>query len=87
MACGCAGCFTATNTMSLVAEMFDSEGALDKLEAFVSLNGPGFYRLPVNEETMTLTKGEPVAYPSKIDTGDGPVTVFDPGFPLHWSVT
>ncbi len=86
MACGCAGCFTATNTMSLVAEMFDREGALDKLEGFVSLNGPAFYRLPVNESSITLTKGDPVEYPSKIESGDGPVTVFDPGFPLHWRV-
>ncbi len=86
MACGCAGCFTATNTMSLVAEMFDREGALDKLEGFVSLNGPAFYGLPVNEGSITLTKGEPVEYPDKIETGDGPVTVFDPGFPLHWRV-
>ncbi len=86
MACGCAGCFTATNTMSLVAEMFDREGALDKLEGFVSLNGPAFYGLPVNESSITLTKGDPVEYPSKIASGDGPVTVFDPGFPLHWRV-
>lgn len=86
MACGCAGCFTATNTMSLVAEMFDSEGAMDKLEGFVSLNGPAFYRLPVNEGTITLAKGDPVEYPNKIETEDGPVTVFDPGFPLHWRV-
>ncbi len=86
MACGCAGCFTATNTMSLVAEMFDREGAMDKLEGFVSLNGPSFYRLPVNEDTITLNKGDPVEYPSKIESGDGPVTVFEPGFPLHWRV-
>ncbi|MEM6657403.1 MAG: dihydroorotase [Pseudomonadota bacterium] len=86
MACGCAGCFTATNTMSLVAEMFDREGALDKLEGFVSHNGPAFYRLPVNEDTITLIKGEPVEYPARIETDDGPVTVFEPGFPLHWRV-
>ena len=86
-ACGCAGCFTATNTMSLVAEVFDKTGALDKLEGFVSRNGPAFYRLPVNEGTITLTKGDPVTYPSHIDTADGPVTVFDPGFDLHWHVT
>ena len=24
--------------------------------------------------------------PAKIDTGDGPVTVFDPGFELFWRV-
>lgn len=85
-ACGCAGCFTATNTMSVLAEVFEQSGKLDRLEAFASLNGPAFYRLPVNEATMTLTKGEPVTYPAKIDTGAGPVTVFDPGFPLHWTV-
>jgi len=27
-----------------------------------------------------------VAYPSRIETEDGPVTVFDPGYPLHWRV-
>ena len=86
-ACGCAGCFTATNTMSILAEIFEQDGALDRLEAFTSLNGPAFYGLPVNTDTLTLTKGAPVAYPTHIDTPDGPVTVFDPGFPLHWSVT
>ncbi|UWR08764.1 dihydroorotase [Ruegeria sp. B32] len=86
MACGCAGCFTATNTMSLVAEVFDRAGALDKLEGFTSVSGPRFYRLPVNDQTITLQKGEPVTYPDKIETRDGPVTVFDPGFPLHWRV-
>jgi dihydroorotase len=85
-ACGCAGIFSATNTLSVLAEVFEQEGALDRLEGFVSLHGPAFYRLPVNEERITLRKGEVVPYPAKIDTGDGPVTVFDPGFPLHWRV-
>ena len=87
-ACGCAGCFTATNTMSLLAHVFDEDGALDRLESFASLNGPAFYGLPANETTLTLTRQDtPVTYPSKIDSGDGPVTVFDPGFPVHWAVT
>ena len=85
-ACGCAGCFTATNTMSCLAEVFEREGALDRLEGFASLNGPAFYDLPPNEERITLIKGAPVTYPAKIETGAGPVTVFDPGFPLHWRV-
>ncbi|SDI08708.1 dihydroorotase [Alloyangia pacifica] len=85
-ACGCAGCFTATNTLSILAEVFEQDGALDKLEAFASRNGPAFYRLPVSEETVTLVKGDPVTYPAKIETGAGPVTVFDPGMPLHWRV-
>ncbi len=85
--CGCAGCFTATNTLSVLAEVFEQEDALDRLEAFTSLNGPAFYGLPANEDTITLTNGAPVTYPGKIDTGDGPVTVFDPKMPLHWRVT
>ena len=85
-ACGCAGCFTATNTLSVLAEVFERESALDRLERFTSRNGPAFYGLPVNEETLTLTRGAPVTYPERIDSGDGPVTVFDPGFALHWKV-
>ncbi len=86
-ACGCAGCFTATNALSVLAEVFEAAGALDRLEAFASLNGPAFYGLAPNRDSITLTRGDPVAYPARIDTGDGPVTVFDPGFPLHWRVT
>jgi dihydroorotase len=84
--CGCAGIFTAPNTMSCLAEVFEAAGRLNHLEAFASLNGPRFYRLPVNEDTITLVRGEPVTYPARIETGDGPVTVFDPGFALHWRV-
>jgi dihydroorotase len=85
-ACGCAGCFTATNTMPLLAHVFEVEGALDRLEGFASLHGPAFYRLPVNEETLTLTKSDqPTTFPEKIDCETGPVTVFDPGFPVYWS--
>ncbi len=85
-ACGCAGCFTATNTMSILAHVFEEEGALDRLEAFTSLNGAAFYGIAPNETRITLQKGDAVTYPAKIDTGAGPVTVFDPGFPLHWRI-
>jgi len=86
-ACGCAGCFTATNTMSCLAHVFEDEGALDKLEGFASLHGPAYYGMPVNGGAMTLEKREtPVTYPAKIETEDGGVTVFDPGFDLLWRV-
>ncbi|EPX79238.1 dihydroorotase [Litoreibacter arenae] len=85
--CGCAGCFTATNTMSILAEVFEQDDALDKLEGFASLNGPKFYRMEPNADTITLTKGNPVTYPDHIATDQGPVTVFDPQMPLHWRVT
>ncbi|TPP09695.1 dihydroorotase [Rhizobium glycinendophyticum] len=85
--CGCAGIYTSINTMSCLAHVFEQEDALDKLEAFASLNGPAWYGLPANEETITLVKREePLNFPLKIETGAGPVTVFDPMFPLHWDV-
>ena len=85
--CGCAGCFTAPNTLAILAEVFDAAGALDRLEGFTSRHGAAFYRLPPNAGQITLTRGDAVTYPAKIATADGPVTLFDPGFPLHWSVT
>ncbi len=84
--CGCAGCFTAPNTMPILAHVFEEDGALDKLEAFTSLNGPAFYGLPPNEGTITLARGAP-DLPSCINTDDGPVTIFDPGFTPGWHVT
>ncbi len=87
-ACGCAGVFSATNTMSCLAHVFENAGTLDNLESFVSLNGPAYYGLAPNAATITLTRHDtPVTFPDKIQTFDGPVTVFDPGFPLHWSTT
>ena len=86
-ACGCAGCFTATNTMPLLAHVFEEDGALDRLEAFTSLNGAAFYRLPPNEARISLVKSaQATVFPPKIQSEAGPVTVFDPGFAVHWRV-
>lgn len=86
-ACGCAGCFTAPNTLSILAQVFEDEGALDRLEGFASLHGPAFYRLPPNEDRIRLVRrDDPAEYPTHIAAGDETVTVFDPGFPLYWHV-
>ena len=86
-ACGCAGVFSATNTLSCLAHVFEAEGALDRLEGFTSLFGPARYGLPVADQTITLEKRDtPVPYPARIITGAGPVTLFDPGHPLYWHV-
>ena len=83
--CGCAGCFTAPNTMAILAHVFEEDEALERLEAFTSLNGPAFYGLAPNAETITLTR-TPAPTQTHIETADGPVTVFDPGFTPAWSV-
>ena len=55
-ATGCAGCYTALAALELYAEAFDAAGALDRLEAFASFNGPAFYGLPRNTGTVTLRR-------------------------------
>ena len=86
-ACGCAGVFSATNTISCLAEIFERANALNKLEGFTSLFGPKFYGLAPNLDQINLTKGPPIKFPSHINTGAGPVTIFDPGIDIHWKVT
>ncbi len=71
--------------MSILAQVFQDDGALDRLEAFTSLNGAAFYRMAPNEDRITLTRRDTaVDYPAQITAGDETVTVFDPGFPLFW---
>ncbi|TWA84827.1 dihydroorotase [Azospirillum brasilense] len=84
-ACGCAGCFTAANAMELYAEAFDEAGALDKLEAFASLNGPRFYGLPVNEDKVVLER-TPSTTPDIVLTADGEAVLpFRSGETTRWS--
>jgi dihydroorotase len=55
-ACGCAGVFSAPVALQAYLQVFAEEGALDRFEAFASLNGPAFYGLPPNESRITLTE-------------------------------
>ncbi len=55
-ACGCAGSYTAHAAVELYAEVFDKEGKLENLEAFASFNGPDFYGIARNTDTITLEK-------------------------------
>ena len=85
--CGCAGCFTAPVSLPCLAHVFEEEDALDRLEGFVSVAGAAFYGMESNEDRVTLVRqAEPVVYPGQVTTGAGPVTVFDPGFPVHWRI-
>jgi dihydroorotase len=82
-ACGCAGIFTAPCALEIYAEVFEEEAALDRLEAFASLNGPKFYRLPPNETRVTI-KREPWAVPERIGAGESAVVPFRGGETLRW---
>jgi len=85
-ACGCAGIFSAPVAIELYAHAFDQVDALDKLEAFASLNGPAFYGLPANEETITLVRQDGVV-PLHVDVeGEAEILPFMAGETLSWSI-
>ena len=81
--CGCAGIFNAPFALESYVTVFDEESALDRFEGFASLNGPKFYGLPVNEETVTLEKA-PVDVPAEVDGGEAEIVPFHAGETLSW---
>ena len=81
--CGCAGCYTAPAAIELYAEAFEMMGALDKLEAFASVNGPNFYGLPRNSDTITLVK-EDWIMPESIPFGTHRVKPLRAGETISW---
>jgi dihydroorotase len=84
-ACGCAGIFNAPYALESYVTVFEEEGALDKFEGFASLHGPAFYKLPVNDSTVTLRK-IPTEVPENIDCAGTPVVPFHAGETLGWKL-
>jgi len=82
-ACGCAGCFTAHAALELYAEAFERAGALERLEAFASFNGPDFYRLPRNAARVTLIR-DPWQVPAEVAFGDATVVPLRAGESVAW---
>lgn len=87
-ACGCAGVFSAANTMACLAQLFEDAGTLARLEAFTSEIGADFYGLPRNTGTITLTRSDaPQPVPPALAVAEeGTLTGFDPARPIHWRV-
>ena len=82
-ACGCAGMYTANAAIELYAEAFEAAGALDKLEAFASFNGPAFYGLQRNSDTITLVK-ESWQVPAEIAYGNDTLVPLRAGEHVFW---
>jgi dihydroorotase len=86
-ACGCAGIFNAPTAIELYAQVFDEAGALNRLEAFASLNGPRFYGLPVNEQTVTLERAPTVVPNGVALPGGDEIRPFRAGETLAWRLS
>ena len=84
-ACGCAGCYTAFHALELYAQAFDAAGALDRLEAFASVDGAAFYGLPRNTGTVTLER-RAWTVPETLPFGDAELKPLGGGQPLSWAV-
>jgi len=82
-ACGCAGIFNAPFALESYVQVFEEEGALDRLEGFASEHGARFYRLPLNEGTVTLEK-RPVEVPPELHCGEAAIVPFHAGETLNW---
>lgn len=82
-ACGCAGIFNAPYALESYAAVFDEEDALDRFEGFASEHGPRFYRLPLNEETVVLSRSA-VRVPETLDLAGTAIVPFHAGETMGW---
>ncbi len=80
-ACGCAGVYTAPVAMPVLAEIFEKNDALDKLEAYTSQYGAEFYGLSLNDGTITLVKEDWV-----VEQTHPELVPYKIGQALHWKV-
>ncbi len=84
---GIPGLFNAPVAIETYAKVFEQEGALDKLEAFASLNGPKHYRLPANDATITLEKTAWTAPEEiRVEGPDEKALVYRGGETIEWRV-
>lgn len=84
-ACGCAGIFSAPVALESYAQTFEELECLDKLEGFASEHGPRFYRLPLNEGTVTLQRSG-LEVPEALYPDDQDLTPFHAGERLNWTL-
>ncbi|XP_057455651.1 dihydroorotase, mitochondrial-like isoform X2 [Lotus japonicus] len=81
--CGCAGIYNSLVALSIYAKVFEEAGALDKLEAFTSFNGPDFYGLPRNKLKIKLRKA-PWRVPEYLSFPFGDIVPMCAGQTLEW---
>jgi dihydroorotase len=83
--CCSAGIFGGATALQTYVQVFDEENALDRFEAFASLNGAQFYRLKLNTGTITLER-KPSRVSASIPVDNEDVVVFRGDESLSWSI-
>ncbi len=82
-ACGAGGMYSAHAALELYAEVFESAGALERLEAFASHFGADFYGLARNKGKVRLEK-KAWKVPAEYPFGEEAVVPLRAGEALRW---
>ena len=86
--CGCAGIFNTINSIQMLAQVFENHKMLNRLEHFISINGPLHYKLPVNKDKITLKKLErPIHFKDYLKVKNENIKIFKPNFDVFWDIT
>ena len=78
---GCAGIYTAPVALPLLTQFFETNGALGRLEDFVSRFGARFYGLPLNDGMVRL-----IRQPWTVPHDCGGIVPFQAGQSLAWQL-
>ncbi|MGE5537307.1 MAG: dihydroorotase [Gemmatimonas sp.] len=87
--CGCAGVYNAPAAIEAYAQVFEEEGALDRLEGFASKFGPAFYGLQPNAGRLKLERSAwvvPEKFPGVGNDAGSELTPFLANREIRWRV-
>ena len=75
------------NSIQTLTQLFADHKKLDRLENFLSINGPLHYELPLNSQKIKLKKKEvPIKFPNFLEAKNTIVKVFKPPFNVYWEI-
>ena len=85
--CGCAGIFNATYCMQMLAQLFDNNNAISKLENFTSIYGAMHYKINVNKQKIKMIKkNKQLKFQKKLEFHGKQIIIFTPDFPVYWDI-
>ncbi len=85
-ACGCAGIYSAHAAIELYAESFEQINDFKHFESFMSISGPNFYGLPINKQTIKLTR-QNWKVADQLNYGEHTLIPFKAGQQINWTLT
>ena len=85
--CGCAGVFNTIKSVQILTQIFDNHHQIDKLENFISINGPKHYQLKQNFKKIILIKqANPIDFKEFLHLKNFKIKIFKPNFDVYWEI-